>query len=137
MYCLSTLDGAEYVQFALTMKSWRVILSFSATSVSRDSSSNNFPCVERRDDNIKRADLICLSQTPPMWLGAGWLLIYFTKSPPRLWMKYWILSLSIFCMFTSVDFHIQQSWYHYLSIIPFISSASNNSSKCLPEGFTI
>ena len=63
------------------------IPSVSATSVSRDSSSSYFPCIERRDDSIARADLICLSQTPPMSLAAGGFLIHLTKSPPRLCMK--------------------------------------------------
>ena len=88
------------------------IPSVSATSVSRDSSSSNFPCVERRDDNIERADLICLSQTPRMWLTAGWLLIYFTKSHPRLCMKYWILSLSI-------SLYVYFSWFsHPTKLVP-------------------
>ena len=63
------------------------ISSVSATSISRDSSSRDFPCVERRDESIARADLICLSQMPPMWLAAGGFLIHLNKSPPRRCMK--------------------------------------------------
>ena len=78
------------------------IPSVSATSVSRDSLSSDFPCAERRDDSIAQADLIYLSQMPPMWLAASGFLIHLTKSPPRLCMKDWILSLSI-------------SWYAFFS----------------------
>ena len=63
------------------------IPSVSATSVSRDSLLSDFPYVERRNNNIAQADLICLSQTSPMWLAAGSFLIHLTKSPPRLCMK--------------------------------------------------
>ena len=63
------------------------IPSVSATSVSRDSLSSDFPCAERRDDSIAQADLIYLSQMPPMWLAASGFLIHLTKSPPRLCMK--------------------------------------------------
>ena len=71
------------------------IPSFLATSVSRDSLSSHFPCVERRDDSIIRADLICLSQMPPIWLAAVGFLIHLIKSPPNLSMKDWIISSSI------------------------------------------
>ena len=47
------------------------IPSVSANSLSKDSSSSDFPCVERGDDSIAGADPICLSQMPPMWLAAG------------------------------------------------------------------
>ena len=59
----------------------------SATSVRRDSLSNDFPCVERRDDIIAQADLIYFSQMLPMWLVAVRFLIHFTKSSLRLSMK--------------------------------------------------
>ena len=60
------------------------IPSVSETSVSRDYLSSDFSCVQRSDDSIARADLIFLSQTPPMWPSAGGFLINLTKSPPRL-----------------------------------------------------
>ena len=52
---VSTVNGCEFR-----------ISSVWAASVSRDSLSSDFPCVERRDDSIVQVDLICLSQTPPM-----------------------------------------------------------------------
>ena len=63
------------------------IPSVSATSVSRDSLSSDFPCAKRKDDSIAWADLIYLSQMPPMWLAAGGFLIHLIKSLPRLCMK--------------------------------------------------
>ena len=63
------------------------IPSVSATSVSRESSSIDFPCVERRDDSIVRADPICLTQITPMYLAAYGFLIFLIKSPPRLCTK--------------------------------------------------
>ena len=72
---VSTVNGCEFR-----------IRSVSANSISRDSLSNDFLCVEGRDDSITQADLICLSQMPPMWLAAGGFLIHLTKSP-RLCMK--------------------------------------------------
>ena len=73
---VSTVNGREFR-----------IPSVSATSVSRDSLSSDFPCVERRDDSIVWADLICLSQIPTIWLAASGFLIHLTKSPPKLSMK--------------------------------------------------
>ena len=81
---VSTVNGCEFR-----------IPSVSATSVSRESSSRDSPCVERKDGSITWADQICLSQMRPMWLAAGGFLIHLTESPPRLCMKDWIFSLSI------------------------------------------
>ena len=100
---VSTVNGPEFrIPFV------------SATSVSRDSSSDNFPCVEKRDDSIIRAGLICLSQTPPIWLAAGGLLIYFTKSPPRLCMKDWILPLLI-------SLYVYFSWFSHPTKLVLLS----------------
>ena len=52
---LSTVNGHEFR-----------IPSVSATSVSRDSSSSDFPCIERREDSIALSDLICFFQMPPL-----------------------------------------------------------------------
>ena len=60
------------------------IPSVSASSVSRDSLSGDFPSFERRYDSTAWGDLICLSQTSLMWLAAGGFLIHLFKSPPRL-----------------------------------------------------
>ena len=73
---VSTVSGCEFR-----------IPSVSATSVSRDSWSSDFPCNERRDDNITQADLIWLCQTPAMRLAAGGFLIHLTKYPSKLHMK--------------------------------------------------
>ena len=49
--------------------------------------------------------------------STGGFLIHLTKSPPKLSVKDWILLLFISLYVFSICFHIQQSWYHYLSII--------------------
>ena len=73
---VSTVNGHEFR-----------IRSNSATSVSRDSSPSDFQCNERRDDSIAQTDLICISQTPLMWLAAGGFFTHLTKSLQTLCMK--------------------------------------------------
>ena len=73
---VSTVNGHEFS-----------IPSVLAAIVSRDSSSIDFPCVERRDDSIAWAGLIYLSKMPPMCIAAGGFLIHLTKSCLRLCMK--------------------------------------------------
>ena len=50
------------------------IASVSARNVLSDSSFRDLPCVCNKDISIVLADLICLSQTPPIWLNAGGFL---------------------------------------------------------------
>ena len=111
------------------------IPSVSATSVSTDSSSSDFPCFERRDDSIAWADQICLSQTPPMWLAAGGFLIHLTKSPPRLCMKDWILSLSIslYAFFSSFSHPTKLVPLSEYNTLIFPLRAITRLSACMKE----
>lgn len=47
------------------------IPSVSVTSVIRDSSFRDFQSVNNSEERITLGDLICISETPPMWLAAG------------------------------------------------------------------
>ena len=79
------------------------ISSVSATCVSRDSLSSDFPCVERRDDSIAWADLICLN---PKHHPCGLQLVDFLSISLSLLQDFaWKLESShcpFLCMLSSV-----------------------------------
>ena len=92
-FIISTVIGQEFR-----------IPSTSVISVRRDSLSRLFPCVFNIDARIARAERICLSQTPPMWLANGGFLCHFIQSPPMPSMNDWILLsfISEYAFFSSL-----------------------------------
>ena len=75
----------------------------SVTNARSDSYSSGFPYVLRKYKIIAQADLICLSQMPPMWLAAGWFLTHFIQSRPWPCINDWIFwfSISSYAFFNS------------------------------------
>ena len=66
--------------------------STSTSSVCNDSSSKIFPCVLTKPFIIPLALLVCLFQTPPMWLVIGRFLIQVSQSDSCI-CKFWFILL--------------------------------------------
>ena len=99
------------------------IASTSTSTVCNDSLSKLFPCVLTKAFRIPLAVLVCLSQSPPMWLAIRGLLVQVIQSALCI-SKYTFILL---WFMSWKDFHnsltAPMSYFHFQT---FVMSAKTN-----------